>query len=135
MMESGMSRENYLLVCGIILIGLGVMFCVLTPVVVAQFLIGVEPSAIVLGLERNIGAALFAFGVVNVMARRSTDAIGLRAIIVGTIGLLGLTAALDVYMIVIGLFAPIGWGVVVFKAVLIGGYVYNLGNIRSGTIF
>jgi len=122
-------REKYLLICGVILMGIGVAFMLLTPVVVAQFLIGIDPSPIVLGLERNIGSALFGVGLINVLGRASNDVVGLKAIINGTIVVLVLTAALDVYMILIGLFTAIGWGVVVFKAALSAGYVYHLGRV------
>ena len=124
-------REKYLLICGVILMGIGVAFMLLTPVVVAQFLIGIDPSPIVLGLERNIGSALFGVGLINVLGRKSADVIGLKAIINGTIVVLVLTAALDVYMIMIGLFTAIGWGVVVFKAILSAGYGYHLGKLGS----
>jgi hypothetical protein len=124
-----MNREKFLLVCGAVLMAIGFAFMLLTPIVVAQFLVGIEPSPIVLGLERNIGAALVAVGLVNVLGRKSTEAIGLKAIMNGTLVVLVLTGALDVYSVLIGLFAPVGWGVVVFKAVLSGGYVYHLQRV------
>lgn len=127
-----MSREKFLLACGAVLMAIGLAFMLLTPVVVAQFLVGIEPSPIVLSLERNIGAALVAVGLVNVLGRKSTDAIGLEAIMYGTLAVLVLTAALDVYSVVIGIFAAIGWSVVVFKAVLCVGYVYQLGSVGRG---
>jgi hypothetical protein len=127
-----MTREKFLLACGVVLMGIGLTFILLTTVVVAQFLVGIEPSPIVLNLERNIGSALLAIGLVNVLGRKSTDAVGLRAIIYGTLAVLILTAALDVYSVLIGIFAPIGWGVVVFKAVLSGGYLYHLGKVGRG---
>ena len=125
-----MTREKYLFACGAILMAIGFAFLLLTPVVVSQFLGGVEPSPIVLALERNIGAALVAVGLINVLGRKSNDPIGVEAIMYGTLAVLVLTAALDTYAVVTGLFAPIGWGVVVFKAVLCGGYVYHLRSVR-----
>ena len=124
-----MNREKFLLVCGAVLMAIGFAFMLLTPIVVAQFLVGIEPSPIVLGLERNIGAALVAVGLVNVLGHKSAEAIGLKAIMNGTLVVLVLTGALDVYSVLIGLFAPVGWGVVVFKAVLSGGYVYHLQRV------
>jgi hypothetical protein len=125
-------RDNYLLICGVILVGLGAMFILLTRMVVAQFLVNVEPTPLVLSLERNIGAALCAMGLVNVLGAKTNDAIALKAIIVGTLTVLVLTAALDVMAVVAGIFAPIGWGVVVFKALLSAGYLYQLSSVGRG---
>src|SRR5262245_32954700 len=127
-----MNREKFLLICGVILIGIGAMFMLLTPVVVAQFLVNVEATTLVLSLERNIGSLLSAVGLVNVLGAKTRDAIAWRAIIFGTLTALLLTAVLDVTAVLAGIFAPIGWGVVVFKALLSAGYLSQLSSVGRG---
>lgn len=125
-----MSRSQFLAATGASLMLVGALFTLLTGVVFPQILVDPTQSPTVHNLEQNVGVFAFCVGLTNVLGRGTTDPVGVRAILVGSLLSIVSSAGLDVYALVSSIFLPIGWGVIVYKSVVAGGYLWFLAKLR-----
>ncbi|MEO8588394.1 MAG: hypothetical protein ABI432_03420 [Flavobacteriales bacterium] len=84
-------------------------------------------------LVKGLSGIVFAFGLLNYMARDSADSKALRAVLVCTAFYLLFTIAFDVYWTLTGLLHPVAWYSIGIRAVFACGYLYHISRHRTPT--
>ena len=111
-----MKPKLVLTLTGILAILFGLALASVPSQMLESFGLTAEPSGLV--LSRDLGVVLVAIGVLNLMARETTDVIALRAILVGNLLVQVLQIAVDTYHILSDQIGPQGWAGVGMHALL-----------------
>ena len=96
----------------------------------ATDLLVVDPPERSVLLVRGLGGILIAIGTTNVMARNSTDVVGLRAVLFGTLLYFFFTVGFDVRWALSGLLRPAAWITISVRALFAIGYAWYLVTLR-----
>lgn len=77
-------------------------------------------------IVKGLSGICFAFGGMNLMARKSPESAALSAVLTGTLFYLLFTVGCDVYWILAGLLKPLAWPSIGIRLAFAGGYAYQL---------
>ncbi|MBL7952070.1 MAG: hypothetical protein JNM62_10150 [Flavobacteriales bacterium] len=126
-----MPRPRFLLLVGAFHVLFGAFFFLFSGFAVHLFI--QTPGEAALVIVKGLSGICFAFGLMNLMARNSTEGPAVSAVLMGTLFYLLFTTGCDVYWIRSGVLTPLTWASIALRVVFAGGYVYQLVVQKGGT--
>ncbi|HEX2617377.1 MAG TPA: hypothetical protein VHL57_07525 [Flavobacteriales bacterium] len=123
-----LTRPTLLAIVGVSHLLVGVLFLLFTANATDLLVVDPPPRAVL--LVRGLGGILIAFGLINLLARKSTDVVALRAIITGMLAYLVITVAFDLRWMMAGLLCPLAWATMVIRALFAVAYARALWQLR-----
>ena len=109
---------------GIFHLCFGSAFFVFTSYGVQLFLSTPGEEALV--IIKGLSGICFAFGFMNLMARKSADGPALNAVLIGTLFYLLFTVSCDIRWIQTGVLKPLAWASIGIRLLFTCGYAYYL---------
>jgi hypothetical protein len=119
-----MQRRQFMLVVGWFHVFFGAFFLLFSNLAITLFIAQAGPSSSL--IVRGLAGICFAFGMMNLLARKSKPGPALKAVLVGTLFYLLFTVGCDIHWTRIGLLQPLAWLSIVIRLGFAGGYVYLL---------
>lgn len=119
-----MHRNHFMLLVGAFHVLFGAFFFIFTGFAVHLFI--ETPGEAALVIVKGLSGICFAFGLMNLMARNSTEGSALSAVLAGTLFYLLFTTGCDIYWILSGMLTPLAWASICLRLVFASGYVYQL---------
>jgi hypothetical protein len=119
-----MERQQFMLVVGWFHVIFGAFFLLFSELAITLFIDQAGPSSAL--IVRGLAGICFAFGLMNLIARKSKPGPALKAVLVGTLFYLLFTVSCDIHWTSIGLLKPLAWFSIVIRIGFAGGYVYLL---------
>lgn len=125
-----MERRQFMLIVGWFHVGFGAFFLLFSDLAITLFIDQAGPSSSL--IVRGLAGICFAFGLMNLLARKSKPGPALKAVLVGTLFYLVFTVGCDVHWTWIGLLRPLAWLSIAIRLGFAGGYVYLLFMRKKG---
>ncbi len=102
----------------------GAFFLLFAHCAIAWFLN--QPATASAVIVRGLSGICFAFGMMNLIARKDVDSPALTAVLMGTLFYLLFTVGCDIHWTLIGILTPLAWLSIALRLAFAAGYVYHL---------